>query len=254
MKKLILIATIAHTLTLWSQDYNAIVLQQIERMPVGGGYAVTKEALSALGAATRITGDSIAITVASATPSFCSGATYLVFLKTLQSAESRRQIPPLGKIWINLVPNPTQDGVGIWGRWNANGPGASRLFNELKLGRNFCSYEEARPGDFLKIFWTDAVGKKERGHLVIYLGKEIRDGEEHVRFWSSNKPSGYGTKSVPRSKIARAIFSRLESPENISNVLSLPKKDGYLASLLSSESSFAEALEKSGVSQGDGAL
>jgi hypothetical protein len=82
---------------------------------------------------------------------------------------------------------------------------------------------------------------------VVFLGEEEKDGEPHVSFWSSNKPHGYGEKSVAKTKIARAIFSRLEAPSNIRNIPSIPKKDEYLASLLTHESSFAEALRQSGV-------
>jgi hypothetical protein len=139
------------------------------------------------------------------------------------------------------------DGVGIWGRWNANGPGTARLFHELGLGKNFTSWEQARPGDFMKIFWSTDVGKKERGHLVVFLGMETKDGVEHVRFWSSNKPGGYGEKSVPKSKVAAVIFSRLENPSNMQRAATMPKKDTYLASLLTHESSLSEALQKSGV-------
>jgi hypothetical protein len=141
------------------------------------------------------------------------------------------------------------DGVGIWGRWNANGPGTARLFHELGLGKNFTDWEQARPGDFMKIFWSSDVGKKERGHLVVFLGTETKDGVEHVRFWSSNKPGGYGEKSVQKSKVAAAIFSRLENPSNMQRAAAMPKKDPYLASLLTHESSLSEALQKSGVTQ-----
>ena len=228
-------------------DFNAIVLEQIREMPDGGGYATTREAHAALNSSVQVATGSMDIQPAKACPSYCSGATYLVFLKTLHTAEKKGLIPPLGNAWGSLTPKSSPDGVGIWGRWNANGPGASRLFHELALGRNFRSYAEARSGDFMKIFWTDAVGKKERGHLVVFLGEEEKDGVPHVRFWSSNKPHGYGEKSVPKSKIARAIFSRLETPSNIRNLHSIPKKDGYLASLLTRESSFEEALRLSGV-------
>ena len=34
----------------------------------------------------------------------------------------------------------------------------------------------------MKIFWTDAVGKKENGHSVVFLGIETVDGVEMVRF------------------------------------------------------------------------
>ena len=139
------------------------------------------------------------------------------------------------------------DGESVWGRWNANGPGTARLFYELGLGRNFTSFSSARPGDFLKIFWTDAVGKKENGHSVIFLGLESVDGVETVRFWSSNRPGGFGESSVPREKIARAIFSRLEHPEKISDWPILPQTDTYLASLLTTVSSFPEAARMSGI-------
>jgi hypothetical protein len=149
--------------------------------------------------------------------------------------------------WSALLPGKSADGEGVWGRWNANGPGTPRLFHELGLGRNFTAFTDAKPGDFLKIFWTDEVGKSERGHSVIFLGLETKDGIERVRFWSSNKPDGYGEKSVPRQKIARAIFSRIESPERIGAIATLPERDSYLAGLLTRRSSFAEALRMCGI-------
>jgi hypothetical protein len=230
-------------------DFNSVVLEQIGTMPDGGGYATTREAHAALNSSVLVAGGMVGILPAKACPSYCSGATYLVFLKTLHAAEKKGLVTPLGNTWTSLVPKSSPDGVGVWGRWNANGPGASRLFHELSLGRNFTSYAEARPGDFMKIFWTNAVGKNERGHLVVFLGEEEKDGVPHVRFWSSNKPNGYGEKSVPKSKIARAIFSRLEKPANIQKLPSIPKKDAYLAGLLEHESSFSEALQKSGVAE-----
>ncbi len=237
----------AATLVARASDFNSIVLGQIREIPGGGGYATTREAHAALNFSVAPMGDSVSILPVRARPSYCSGATYLVLLKTLRAAEKSGGIEPLGSAWQALLPKAAPDGAGIWGRWNANGPGAARLFHELNLGRNFTSWAEARPGDFLKIFWTDAVGKSERGHLVVFLGEEERNGVPHVRFWSSNKPDGYGEKSVAKSKIARAIFSRLENPGNIRNAASLPKKDDYLASLLRVESSFAEACRLSGI-------
>lgn len=235
------------TLTLRAGDFNTIVLEQIRSMPVGGGYAITREAHAALSSAATWTPEGLKIKADAATPSYCSGATYLLFLKSLATAQKRGALSLSDDVWKKLLPSRDADGVGIWGRWNANGPGTARLFHELKLGRNFTSFDEALPGDFLKIFWTDAVGKKEYGHSVVYLGLEKKDGVEHVKFWSSNKPNGYGEKSVPRSKVARALFSRIENPENTSLVLKIPARDTYLASLLTTESSFNEALLKSGV-------
>jgi hypothetical protein len=116
----------------------------------------------------------------------------------------------------------------------------------LGLGRNFTDFAQAQPGDFMKIFWNDEVGKLEHGHSVIYLGMEKQDGVDYVRFWSSNVPAGYGEKSVPRSKIVRAIFSRLETPANLERIEQAPDIDAYLSSLLTRRSSFEEAREKCG--------
>ena len=182
-----------------------------------------------------------------AVPSYCSGATYLVFLKTLGELQRRGTLSINREQWAALLPLRLADGEGAWGRWNANGPGTPRLFFELGLGRNFTSFEDARPGDFLKIFWTDSVGQNEHGHSVVFLGLETKDGIESVRFWSSNKTGGYGEKSVPRSKIARAIFSRLEKPSNLSGLATLPRRDPYLAGLLTKSSSYAEARRMSGI-------
>lgn len=231
---------------------NETVLEQISTMPSGGGYATNLTAHQGLARSVK-PGTTATIQPNSAMPGYCSGATYLVFLKTLASLQKGGSITISPGVWTQLVPrlrpdgtDTLPDGESVWGRWNANGPGTACLFYELGLGRNFTSFDEAKPGDFMKIFWTDAVGKKERGHSVIYLGKDVVDGVEQIKFWSSNQPDGFGTKSVPREKIAKVIFSRLEHPEKIASSPSLPDRNAYLASLIGTESSFAEAKKKSG--------
>lgn len=235
-----------------AQTINEEVLKQIQTMPQGGGYATDLAAHRGLAESVQV-GTGIRIKPQSAAPGYCSGATYLVFLKTLSALQERRELTLTKPTWQELTPRLREDGLdtlpdgeSLWGRWNANGPGTARLFHELGLGKNFPDYAEARPGDFLKIFWTDEVGKKERGHSVIFLGLSQENGEEMVRFWSSNQAEGFGEKTIPRKKIARALFSRLEHPERLNKWASLPSKDAYLASLLRTESSFAEAKKMSG--------
>jgi hypothetical protein len=58
------------------------------------------------------------------------------------------------------------------------------------------------------------------------------EGVEQVRFWSSNVPDGYGEKVIPRSKIVRALFSRLDRPAMINRVANLPPVDEFLAGML----------------------
>jgi hypothetical protein len=243
----LLVAARMPVATAFAGGINSIILDQIRQMPVGGAYDATTFATIRLQSAAHFESGKFIIMPGAASPSYCSGATYLVFLKTI---EYLRTIGMLKLDYASLmsltIRDQQKDGEGVWGRWNANGPGTARLFYELGLGKNFTDFAKAQPGDFMKIFWTGEVGKFEHGHSVIYLGTEMRDGVECVRYWSSNVPSGYGEKSVPRSTIANVIFSRLQSPENLSRADRLPFSDEYLAGLLSRRSSFDEVREKCG--------
>jgi hypothetical protein len=223
---------------------NETVVALLQSMPIGGGYVATKAATRDLQSAVQVRGGRLEVNPPAARSTYCSGATYLVFVRAIQSSLSRNALD--GPVAEALAIRGQADGFGVWGRWNANGPGTACLFHELGLGHNFTSFDAARRGDFMKIFWTGAVGRHEHGHSVIYLGQFQQNGVEMIRFWSSNKPLGYGVKSVPRSRIACAIFSRLEAPANILRATLLPSRNSYLASLLTNESSFAEALKQSG--------
>ncbi len=221
-------------------DANAAVLQAIRTMPQGGTYSASRAAFDGLGRAIGAGPGGLLLQPEVATPSFCSSATYLVFVGALERLAQQGDLAwDAGTLQALLVRPGQGDGQGIWGRWNANGPGTARLFTELRLGRNFTEWSEARPGDFMKAFWTAEIGSKERGHSVVYLGTKTVGGQEYVRFWSSNTPSnpgdlsGYGEKLIPRTKVIRVIFSRLETPGNISRARELAKTDTFLASLLS---------------------
>jgi hypothetical protein len=226
-------------------DYNDLVLEQVNRMPRGGRYSVSHFAKIRLQSSAHF--ESGKFFIIPAGPSFCSGATYLVFIRTVEALRERGQLRLDYDTLERLIIRNQRDGEGVWGRWNANGPGTARLFHELDLGRNFDSFDRAEPGDFMKIFWSRAVGKNEHGHSTIFLGMENRSDGQYVRYWSSNVPSGYGEKSVPRSKIAYAIFSRLEIPANLARIDGAPVVDAYLASLIRSRSSISEAGAKCGL-------
>ena len=227
-------------------NINALVLAQIEAMPQGGSYATTRAATIRLQSSAHFESGKFFILPDAASPSYCSGATYLVFLKTVEAMRDSGTLHLGASVLDELMIRGQVDGQGIWGRWNANGPGTARLFHELGLGRNFSSLDQAMPGDFMKIFWTSEVGSAEHGHSVVFLGTETKGGIECVRFWSSNKPAGYGEKSVPLSKISRLIFSRLELPANLSRIEQVPEIDPYLGSLQKRRSSFEEARAKCG--------
>ncbi len=215
-------------------------------MPTGGQYSASHVATIRLQSAAHFESGKFFVLPSAASPSYCSGATYLVFMKTIEALRAKGALQLDYGTLESLMIRGQRDGEGIWGRWNANGPGTARLFHEMDLGQNFDDFAEAQPGDFMKIFWSPEVGRAEHGHSVIYLGMEKRSGLDYVRYWSSNIPAGYGEKSVPRSKIIHAIFSRLDSPANLSRSATVAQVDKYLASLLNSRSSFEEARVKCG--------
>ena len=226
-------------------DPNEVILRVIQTMPEGGGYSASNEANARLAEAARTVKGTLTLDPAIAKPSYCSGATYLVFLKTLAYMNNQAIT---GSLADTLAIKGQPDGVGIWGRWNSNGPGTACLFHELQIGENFADWNLARRGDFMKIFWNPNVGRREHGHSAIYLGTTTENGVEWVRFWSSNQPNGFGEKRVPKTKIAYVIFSRLKYPERLQqNLSALPRKNSYLAGLLSKDSSLAEAKVNSGV-------
>src|SRR6266481_8461700 len=228
-------------------DINSLILEQMRKMPSGGKYSVSHFAKIKLQSAAHFESGKFFVIPTAPYPSFCSGATYIVFIKTIEALRDSGQLDLDFATLDQLIIRDQRDGEGIWGRWNANGPGTARLFHELGLGRNFDNFDRAKPGDFMKIFWSKQVGKSEHGHSTIFLGRENRFGVEYIRYWSSNIPSGYGEKSVPRSKIAYAIFSRLQTPGNLARISGAPSVDSYLASLLRTRSSVAEAGTKCGL-------
>ena len=89
-----------------------------------------------------------------AQPSFCSSATYAVIIKALLIWDTKYRIKR--EAWINMKPhvgiadefNPDgvgqDDGVGFWGRANANGPGLGVLVRELGAGYSFTAYRGAK--------------------------------------------------------------------------------------------------------------
>jgi hypothetical protein len=223
---------------------NKLIVQMIERMPKGGEYQASSESMEKLASAIQIKGNNLDIHREVAMPSFCSSATYLLFVSVLEQLHKNKHLTFEPSVVEKLRVTGQHDGVGVWGRWNANGPGTARLFEELQLGNNFTSIDQAEPGDFLKIFWNDQIGAKEFGHSVIYLGRGTNGS---VKYWSSNKKGGYSRTEVPQSKIKRTLFSHLTNPERINQILYAPGTEKYLASMLVRNSTPEEMYEKVGI-------
>jgi hypothetical protein len=225
-------------------EINRQILKTIEEMPKEGEYHATRESVEKLAAAIRVKGDALEIDCQIAKPSFCSSATYLLFVSVLKKLNENKKFSFKPGVPEKLLVTGQHDGVGVWGRWNANGPGTARLFEELQPGKNFTSIDRAERGDFLKIFWNDQIGSKEFGHSVVYLGRGMNGS---VKYWSSNKKGGYGCAEVPLSKIKRTLFSRLTDPAGINQILYAPTTEKYLASMLTESSTAEEMYEKVGI-------
>ena len=64
-------------------DFNSKVLVAVGKMPHGGQYDASDSAKNLLNGACKFSEGEIVVNAERATPSFCSGATYLVLLKAL---------------------------------------------------------------------------------------------------------------------------------------------------------------------------
>ncbi|MBP82532.1 MAG: hypothetical protein CMO61_01635 [Verrucomicrobiales bacterium] len=251
-------------------DYNQLIVERIENMPQGGVYGRYRQGLPEsqrfdelyqtvedLGRALQVelSGQLRVKPAKAARYSFCSSATYLLFcdvvsvagLQRVLTKELSREMADVGDK-VSVI-HGKMDGVGIFGHWNANGPGTAVLFERLDLGTNFSSFDGATPGDFMKIFWNESIGKGESGHLVVYLG--LNGAGDQVKVWSSNllnddDSQGYGTMWVKRERIKRVIFSRLERPENLAHWLNFSeaeKTSDYLVRILTTGSTEEEMKE-----------
>lgn len=213
----------------------------------GGGYETSREAMQAL-AEKACRWDPRTrrpvFLLRNAAPSFCSSACYLLLLKSLQIWDSAQPRPVISeRAWLALIPRFGQhDGEGPWGWANANGPGLAVLVHRLGAGINFEDWRKARPGDFMKIFWTDRIGRRESGHLTVL----VKDGGDQVTFWSSNIPDGYGARTVPKSRIRRVIFTRITRPERF-NLAPSVGSHPWLSSLLRQEVGMKEVRRHSGM-------
>lgn len=275
MKAFLLAILLAHSGAVSAGDHNDLILRKIAAMPSGGHYAAYRKdapegnrfddlyaTVAALGGALEVDPRGrLEVQPPRALPgSFCSSATYLLFCAVIEELQRDGAVPADPRLSRELadvgdktdVIHGKLDGIGLFGHWNADGPGTAVLFHGLGLGRNFLGFDDARPGDFLKIFWNDNIGKGERGHLVVYLGGN--ESGDAIRVWSSNLKnddggSGYGTMWVEKSRIHRALFSRLEHPERLKKWLEFSeseKTSDYLIRIRRTGSNEAEMREVTG--------
>lgn len=232
------------------KTWEACMAEARVKLGKGGGYACTGKALgNFIQAFSWNEKKGLQLQPGKARPSFCSSAVYGTLLLALDLWNSGRGENGLdGNAWQALAPRKAPDGAGAWGCANANGPGLAVLIHKLGAGYSFTEWEKAQSGDIMKLWWTEAIGARERGHLTIYLSQT----EDSLTFWSSNQSNpegkpGYGTKNVPKSTVKHVLFTRITRPEAFANAPSVGT-DPWLGSLLKKTVNMEETLRRCGLS------
>ncbi len=257
-------------------DFNACLLRTVMLTEDGGGYYTGRKptedfdsnAWEGMDMAVSIEEENVVVDISKARPSFCSSGTYMALLQSLWAWDTQGSLS--AEAWESLKPYTVEDrqwpiqddGVGCWGRANANGPGLAVLVAQLKAGTNtylapkdtysseeeyFSAWKSLVPGDFLKLFWNEYIGANdeasESGHMVIFLDlEEIVDenGEKDgiVYYWSSNgagymPDKGYGVGKARLTSIYRAVGTRIEDPAAFENAKDLApdNEDPWLSAL-----------------------
>src|ERR1043166_6362708 len=81
---LALLAQFAH-----ADNLNSLVLEQVHKLPSGGRYSVSHFATIKLQSAAHFESGKFFVIPTAPYPSFCSGATYIVFIKTIEALRDR---------------------------------------------------------------------------------------------------------------------------------------------------------------------
>jgi hypothetical protein len=232
-------------------DYNAMILDIIKSLPSGGGYSRDSSFQLPTVTAHNIGGGRWEMRAYDGFPSHCTSAAFAVYARLAAVLNnsgridlSADQIAALAP--KNRMPDGTTlvDGQGAFQIFNANGAGVAAFLKHSGTGMSFRDDKlaYARPGDFLKLFWSENVGASEKGHQVIYTGHRVTNGREMLCFWGSQRQNrkkrsggtealyfpaqaggevtdGYGEVCRPRSDIKEMIFSRVTCMEHLASGL-----------------------------------
>src|SRR5258708_19893900 len=79
-------------------DLNGLILEQMQKMPSGGKYSVSHFAKIKLESAAHFESGKFFVIPTAPYPSFCSGATYIVFIKTIEP------LPDSGRLNLDFAP------------------------------------------------------------------------------------------------------------------------------------------------------
>jgi hypothetical protein len=258
MRKLLVLFLLSATIPAWAADYSAsckdvtktsnandpfnkAILAAARSMPQGLGYDMKNDVdrIDDMKKAVTMKNGKLSVEPEKAGKTFCTEGSYMCVMK----AYADSKIPLAPQTVQDILPQSKKqmpDGVGFWGRWNADGPGPGYVVKELQLGSNFSDLSRAHPGDIMTIEWA----KNGDTHSTIFDSIRMCGKEKNVCFWASssynddatpldgrasgNNP-GFSLRCNPISMTKRFYFSRITHPENINNVDQVmgPKTENY---------------------------
>ncbi len=204
------------------EGYNKYILSAIDEVQKtaldGGGYFIGIKAVpteSPIGYDLKLLGKKLIS--APRTTSYCSGASYTVFVESLNLMYScKNKTMPEENYEAMRMQEPDgsrrEDNVKFWGKWNADGFGTQfALVQYSKIGKKI-SPQNARPGDFVNISWKSGLG-----HSVVFLGWNIDEKNDTNLVYFSSQPvtNGFGDVSVNVNRIKEVLFVRLSEPDGI---------------------------------------
>ncbi len=201
---------------------NRLVLEGVDAVqgtaPDGGGYFIGVSANppeSPVGYAIEL-GDET-LWSPERTTSFCSGSTYAALMEALDLASegSGAGLGPNALEELRMTEadgTRREDGVRLWGRWNADGNGSEFALVDYAGAGIVVPEDAARPGDFANISWRTGAG-----HSVVFLGWHTDfAGRKFMRYWSSQpSTNGFGDELVSLDRIREIQFVRWTSAESL---------------------------------------
>src|ERR1700761_2341358 len=95
-----------------NRDPNNLIVSLLYTMPNGGGYSATSGATRNLQSAVQVSGGRLYVKPAVARPTYCSGATYLVFIQAIQKLLPESRVGE--RLAEALAIRGQPDGVGVW--------------------------------------------------------------------------------------------------------------------------------------------
>ncbi len=201
---------------------NRAVLAGVDRVqataPDGGGYFIGVHAIPAespVGYDLKLLGRPLLR--ASRTTSYCSGSSYAALIEALgQVLSGRNDNLSDDRFEAVRMQEPDgsrrEDGVKMWGLWNADGPGTYFALVEYAHMGVRIRPSDALPGDFMNISWKSGLG-----HSVVFLGwTQDASGQPAIAYWSSQKGThGYGDQVSSVASVKDVVAVRLTRPEAI---------------------------------------